>query len=209
MDRGGRGRTVIGLTGNIGTGKSTVGRFLAGKGALALDADRIAHQVIEPDGPAYAGVVEAFGPEIVQADGRIDRAALGAIVFRDPERLRVLESIVHPAVFARTQELLAVSKTPVVVIEAIKLLESRRLLPLCTEIWVVTASEETMLRRLMERRGMDADEARRRLAAQLPQEEKVRQATRVIENDGTPEELYARLDVLWKEIVAGSEEHSA
>lgn len=196
----GVGRVIIGLTGNIGTGKSTVIRYLARKGAQTLDADRIAHEVMEPGGPAYAPVVEAFGAAILRADGAIDRAALGAIVFADSERLRVLEAIVHPAVFACTRTLLASSQAPVAVIEAIKLLESGRLLPLCTEIWVVTASEETQLRRLMETRAMSDAEARRRMAAQSSQEEKVRQATRVIPNDGTPAELYAHLDAMWAEL---------
>ncbi len=195
---------VIGLTGNIGTGKSTVLAYLAGKGARVIDADQVARTVVEPGEPAYSAVVDAFGPGILHPDGTVDRAALGAVVFRDPERLHRLEAIVHPAVFAHVGALLAEARAngpaPVVVIEAIKLLESGRLLPFCDEIWVVTASEETQLRRLMRTRGMDAAEARRRLAAQSAQEEKVRRATRVIPNDGTPQELYARLDAIWDEI---------
>lgn len=194
-------RIVIGLTGNIGTGKSTIIAYLASKGVTALDADTIAHEVMAPGMAAYAPVVEAFGPAIVAADGTIDRAALGAIVFRDPVALQTLEAIVHPAVLERTRALVDAVQAPVAVVEAIKLLEARNLLSLCTEIWVVTADEETQLRRLMESRGMSAAEARRRLAAQSSQADKVRQATRVFPNEGTPQELYALLDAAWRDLV--------
>jgi dephospho-CoA kinase len=194
-------RIVIGLTGNIGTGKSTIIAYLAAKGVTTLDADRIAHEVMAPGMTAYTLIVAAFGPEIVGADGAIDRAALGAIVFRDPQALHTLEAIVHPAVLERTVALLQASDAPVAVVEAIKLLEAQNLRLLCSEIWVVTASEATQLRRLMQSRGMRADEARRRLAAQSSQAEKVRQATRVFTNEGTPEQLYAQLDAAWEELV--------
>ncbi|MCC7354682.1 MAG: dephospho-CoA kinase, partial [Anaerolineae bacterium] len=115
---------VIGLTGNIGTGKSTVLAHLAELGARVIDADKVAHEVILPGGLAYDAVLAAFGPGILAASGRIDRTKLGAIVFADPQALARLESIVHPAVFARTQELIAAAKEAIVVIEAIKLLES-------------------------------------------------------------------------------------
>jgi dephospho-CoA kinase len=191
---------VIGLTGNIGVGKSTVSSWLADRGAFVVDADKVAHSVMEPGGPAYAAVVEAFGPQILRDDGAIDRKALGAIVFADAERLAQLEAIVHPAVLARTQELLAGSDASVAVIEAIKLLEARNLLTLCDEVWVVTASRETILRRLMQSRGMDEAEALRRLAAQSSQEEKVRHATRVLSNDGSLAELDAQLQQMWYEL---------
>jgi dephospho-CoA kinase len=195
-------KLIIGLTGNIGTGKSTVLSYLAGKGALVLDADRLAHRAIEPGMPGYGPVVAAFGPEIVRADGTIDRPALGRLVFGSPARLTELEVIVHPAVFTLAREAIAASDAPVVVVEAIKLLEAGNLRRLCREIWVVTSQPEVQLRRLMESRGMSVEEARLRLAAQSPQEDKVRQATRVIANDGTVAELYAQLDVVWAETVA-------
>lgn len=194
-------RIVIGLTGNIGTGKSTVIAYLASKGVTTIDADKVAHEVMTPGMAAYAPVVEAFGPAIVAADGTIDRAALGAIVFRDPAALHALEAIVHPAVLERTRALLRASQAPVAVVEAIKLLEARNLLSLCTEVWVVTADEETQLRRLMETRAMSAEEARRRLAAQSSQADKVRHATRVFVNEGAPEALYAQLDAAWEDLV--------
>ena len=195
-------KLIIGLTGNIGTGKSTVLGHLAGKGALVLDADKLAHRAIEPRMPGYGAVVAAFGTEILRADGTIDRPALGRIVFGDPARLAELEAIVHPAVFALARAAIAAGGAPVVVVEAIKLLEAGNLRRLCQEIWVVTSRPEVQLRRLMESRGMSLEEARLRLAAQSPQEEKVRQATRVIANDGTPAELYAALDVVWAETLA-------
>ncbi len=167
-----------------------------------LDADRIAHEVMAPGMAAYAPVVAAFGPAIVGENGAIDRAALGAIVFRDPAALRTLEAIVHPAVLERTRDLLQASNAPVAVVEAIKLLEAQNLLRLCTEVWVVTADEETLLRRLVEARGMDAAEAHRRLAAQSSQADKARQATRVFHNNGTPEHLYAQLEAAWADLAA-------
>ena len=188
---------IIGLTGNIGVGKSTVVAWLASRGVFALDADKLAHRVMEPGMPAHAQIVDSFGPAVLAEDGTIDRATLGAIVFRDPELLKLLESIVHPEVSILTGRLLRESGAEVAVVEAIKLLESKRLIEICTEIWVVTADEEAQLQRLMQARAMDAAEARRRLAAQSSQEEKSRHATRVICNDGTREHLYATLETIW------------
>jgi dephospho-CoA kinase len=193
---------VIGLTGRIGAGKSSVIAHLQGKGALALDADRLAHEAMAPGMPANLGIVDAFGASVLRPDGEIDRAALAAIVFADAERLAQLEAIVHPQVFHLAMERIGASKAPVVVIEAIKLLEARRLISLCDEVWVVTASEETVLRRLMESRGMSMGEARMRLANQMPQAEMIQRAHRVISNDGTIEDLHAGLDRAWDEMVA-------
>jgi dephospho-CoA kinase len=191
---------VIGLTGNIATGKSTVLAYLAAKGAEIIDADQLTHQALVPSGPAYATIVSEFGPGIVQPDGLIDRTALGRIVFSDQAELRKLEAIVHPAVYTLALTRLAAAKAAVVIIEAIKLLEARSLLRLCQEVWVVTASEATQLQRLREGRGMAEEEARRRMAAQTTQAEKVRQADRVLHNDGTTAELYTQLDRLWADL---------
>ncbi|MCB9114191.1 MAG: dephospho-CoA kinase [Caldilinea sp.] len=195
---------TIGLTGNIATGKSTVLTYLQDRGAAVLDADKLAHAAMAPDGPAYDAVVAAFGTAIVGPGGVIDRKALGAIVFADAAQLARLEAIVHPAVFVLAQQALDATDAPVVVIEAIKLLESGRLLRLCDEIWVVVADEATQIRRLMESRGMDEAEARRRMAAQSSQAEKVKRAHRVIDNSGSPAELYAQLDAIWNELAAGT-----
>ncbi|MCL4861055.1 MAG: dephospho-CoA kinase [Caldilineaceae bacterium] len=191
---------VVGLTGNIATGKSTVLRYLAEQGAYVIDADQLTHQAMAPDGPAYAAIVETFGRDVVRPDGAIDRPSLGRIVFANPAALQQLEQIVHPAVFALATAELATVDAPVVVIEAIKLLEARSLVRLCDEIWVVTSTVETQLRRLRGQRGMDEATAQQRMAAQSPQADKVRQANRVISNDGTPEALFAQLDVIWAEL---------
>ena len=193
---------TIGLTGNIATGKSTVLAWLQAHGAAVIDADKLTHQALALGGPAYAAVVEAFGPAIVLPDGAIDRKALGAIVFADAAALAKLEALVHPAVFTLAQAILRETPAPVVVIEAIKLLESGRLLPLCDEVWVVIADESTQIARLMQTRGMSEAEARQRMAAQSPQAEKVKQATRVLENNGDQDALYAQLAHLWRELMA-------
>lgn len=195
---------TIGLTGNIATGKSTALAYLQQRGAAVIDADKLAHQAMMPGGSAYAAVVATFGPTIVAADGVIDRQALGAIVFADATKLAQLEAIVHPAVFELAQQSLAATTAPVVVIEAIKLLESGRLLRLCDEVWVVVADEATQLQRLMQTRGMSEAEARRRMAAQSPQAEKVKYATRVIENNGNWRTLHTHLDSIWNELMAAS-----
>jgi dephospho-CoA kinase len=191
---------IIGLTGNIATGKSTILRYLASKGAYVIDADKLAHRTMAPDGLAYAAIMKAFGQEILDASGVIDRSALGRIVFNDPAALQRLEQIVHPAVFQLAQQEIAQTHAPVVVIEAIKLLEARSLSKLCNEVWVVTASPETQLRRLRKERGMDEAEAHKRMAAQSPEAEKLKQADRVIHNDGSVEQLHLQLDGIWTEI---------
>ncbi len=190
----------IGLTGNIATGKSTALAFLADKGAHIADADKLAHRSMAPNGPAYEQVVAVFGPEIVDENGLIDRAKLGAIVFADAEALKRLEAIVHPATFELLRWDIMQSDADVIVIEAIKLLESGNLMSLSDEVWVVTSSPDTQLKRLVEERGMNEDEARRRMAAQSPQEEKVARADVVIANDGSLAEFYAQLEAAWAQV---------
>jgi len=186
---------VVGLTGNIATGKSTMLRYLAERGARVLDADKLAHRAMEPGGPAYQPIMDEFGAGVVQNDGTIDRKALGRIVFRDPAALKRLECISHPAVYDLAQQAISATSAPLVVLEAIKLLEGATA-ALCDEIWVVTSMPETQLQRLMEQRGMSRADAQRRMAAQSPQADKVRQADRVIDNNGTRDALYAQLDAI-------------
>ena len=188
---------IIGLTGNIGTGKSTVLQMLAELGAEIIDADKLAHEVIAPGGPAYGAVVETFGQDIVKPDGQIDRGKLGDIVFRDPEALARLEALVHPAVLARTQELIEQAEAPVVVVEAIKLLESGLARQLCDAVWVVTCRPEQQLARVMAQRGLTEAQARLRMEAQPPQEEKIAQADVVIDNSGTIEETRKQVRAAW------------
>ncbi len=193
---------IIGLTGNIATGKSTILRYLLARGAHVIDADQLSHRTMAPDGSAYQPIVDAFGGAILQQDHTINRAALGKIVFADAAALQRLEQIVHPAVFTLAQHEIASTAAKVVVLEAIKLLEAQRLVKLCDEIWVVTASPETQLLRLQTQRGMDEAEARRRMAAQSSQAEKVKHAHRVIDNDDTPAALQAQLDAIWADVQA-------
>lgn len=190
--------TVIGLTGNIGTGKSAVLAMLRDLGADTIDADAVAHEVMRPGQPAHTGIVQAFGSDILAADGTIDRARLGAIVFRDAAALAQLEGIVHPAVFARMQTLVRGSRQPVVVIEAIKLLEAGYSITLCDVIWVVTSPRAQQISRLMQSRDLSQAEAELRIDAQPPQADKVRRADVVIDNSGTLDETRQQVEAAWQ-----------
>ncbi len=191
---------VIGLTGNIATGKSTVAQYLATLGAYAIDADRVTHVVMEAGNPAFEDIVREFGPDVLDAQGAIDRRKLGAIVFGDAERLGRLEQIVHPAVYAWVYNRIQASPAKIVVLEAIKLLEAGTMAGLCDEIWVVTAGAEAQVQRALDTRGMPEAETRRRMEMQSPQAAKINQADRVIENNGSPADLYAQLDGVWRDV---------
>jgi len=174
---------LIGLTGNIATGKSTVARMLVDLGAERIDADALVHDLQRKGTPTYTHIVAEFGPGILREDGEIDRKALGAIVFSDPARLRALEAIVHPAVSVESRRRLSETKADIVVYEAIKLIEAGRQ-TMCDAIWVVTAPREAQIARLMRDRGLSEAEARQRIDAQPPPEEKLKHATLVIDNGG-------------------------
>ncbi|NOZ72012.1 MAG: dephospho-CoA kinase [Chloroflexi bacterium] len=191
---------VIGLTGNIGTGKSTVLELLRQRGARIIDTDKVAHEVMSPGGAAYERVIKAFGREVLQEDGSIDRKRLGEIVFADPDKLSLLEQIVHPAVFTRLAKLIAEAEEPVVFIEAIKLFEAGMSITLCDQVWVVTAPTEQQIERLMRTRNMSRAEAEARMALQSPQAFKAGQADLVIDNSGTLEELKAQVDAAWQHL---------
>ncbi len=195
------GKYIIGVTGPIGTGKSTVIRILRELGADTIDADKVAHEVMEPGGAAYQAVVEAFGPHILTDDGHIDRRRLAHIVFRDADALKRLESIVHPAVFEEVKRRIEMSDRPIVALEAIKLLEAGLSITICDEIWVVVADPQVQIKRLQER-GMDESEARRRMAAQLSREEYERRADVVIDNSGSLDELRHQVEHAWQHVVA-------
>ncbi|HSN73750.1 MAG TPA: dephospho-CoA kinase [Anaerolineae bacterium] len=190
-------KTVIGLTGNIGVGKSTVMTLLAELGAVGIDADQVAHQVMEPGQLAYHRVVARFGPQIAPDGGPIDRLRLGQIVFNDPAALADLEAIVHPAVFQVIQRRVDEADAPVVVIEAIKLLEAGLSRQLCHQVWVVTAPREQQIQRLMRSRNLSAAEAVLRIDAQPPQADKVAQADVVIENSGSLEDVRVQVEQSW------------
>lgn len=198
---------VIGLTGNIATGKSTVLEMLKALGAEIIDADALAHEVIAPHTPQWEAIVRAFGPKLLAPDGEIDRLALGEIVFQDPEALRRLEGIVHPGVDRQIRQAIAASERPVVVIEAIKLLEAG-LIRQCDALWVVTASSEQQLERLMSKRGLSEAAARLRIEIQPSQEEKVALADVVIDNSGSLEETRRQVERHWRQIAESMVEDS-
>lgn len=194
-------RTIIGLTGNIATGKSAVMRLAAERGALTIDADRVVHELLDGDAAIQAAVGEAFGPEVRRADGRIDRTTLGRLVFGDAVRLRVLEEILHPAVRVEIARRVATADAPVVMIEAIKLLEGP-LAAACDRIWVTACSRATQMERLRVCRGMDEASAAARVDAQSPQEEKIARADVVIRTDGLLAETQAQFEAAWADIMA-------
>ena len=189
--------TIIGLTGNIGTGKTTILNLLRRRGARTIDADKVTHQVMAPGGKAYDAIVVAFGPDIVRPDGTINRSRLGRIVFADPGKLALLESIVHPAVYEVVSAEAEQASEQVVVIEAIKLLEAGMSSALCDQIWVVTSPIEAQIERLMAERGMSRAEAEARMASQSPQASKINQADVVIDNSGSLEDLAAQVSDAW------------
>jgi len=192
---------LIGLTGNIATGKSLVARMLGDLGAYVIDADELVHELQRKDAPVWAGIVGEFGEGILRADGEIDRAKLGALVFSDSEALHRLESIVHPAVGAEIERQLANLEPPdqVVVIEAIKLIEAG-LHKRCNALWVVTSRPGVQLDRLMRTRGLSEADAQVRIAAQPPQSKKAALADVLIENDTTVGDLRAQVERHWKRV---------
>ncbi|MBN1179721.1 MAG: dephospho-CoA kinase [Anaerolineae bacterium] len=190
---------TIGLTGNIATGKSTVTQMLAGLGATVIDADRVAHEVMEPGTPAHAAVRAAFGATILLPSGHVDRKRLGEIVFSEPDALAQLERIVHPAVVAEVARRIAAAPTCVVVVEAIKLIEAG-MAAQYDSLWVTTCSLEQQVQRLMAGRGLSREEALLRVEAQPPQAEKIRQADVVIDTRGTHAETRAQVQAAWEKM---------
>ncbi|MFE5817714.1 dephospho-CoA kinase [Streptomyces sp. NPDC056479] len=191
----------VGLTGGIGAGKSEVSRLLVEHGAVLIDADRIAHEVVAPGTPGLAAVVEAFGEDVLADDGSLDRPRLGSIVFADPERLAVLNSIVHPLVGTRSRELEEAAAEDAVVVHDVPLLTENALAPLYDVVVVVDASPETQLDRLVSLRGMTEQDARARMAAQATRERRLEIADIVIDNDVALEELQRRVKDVWDELV--------
>ncbi|CAM5341438.1 dephospho-CoA kinase [Streptomyces viridochromogenes] len=191
----------VGLTGGIGAGKSEVSRLLVEHGAVLIDADRIAREVVAPGTPGLAAVVEAFGEDVLAADGSLDRPKLGSIVFADPERLAVLNSIVHPLVGARSRELEEAAAADAVVVHDVPLLTENGLAPLYDLVIVVDAGPATQLDRLIRLRGMTEEDARARMAAQATREQRRAIADIVIDNDVPLEELRRRVKDVWEELV--------
>ncbi len=191
------GKYVIGLTGNIATGKSVVRKMLEHLGAYGIDADALGHRAIAQDAPGYKTVLDTFGKWILAPDGQIDRAKLARIVFTDPEALAQLEAVVHPLVRQAVDLLIRRSSQRVIVVEAIKLLEGP-LRQACDSIWVTYAPMEVQVSRLTQKRGMSIVVARQRINAQPPQDEKVKVANIVIRNEGTFEDTWKQVSTAWQ-----------
>lgn len=192
---------VIGLTGNIAVGKSLVRQMLQHLGAYTVDADGLAHHAMSPGAPAYKPVVENFGQMILNADKTINRAALGQIVFSNPVALEKLETLTHPVISQAINTLVSRAKQPVVVIEAIKLLEGD-LKSAVDQVWVVDASPKSQYIRLVGKRKMSEDQAKQRILAQGPQAEKLKSASVVIKNDGDVEETWKQVQAAWNKLQA-------
>ena len=193
---------VIGLTGGIGSGKSTVSRLLAELGAVIIDADKVGHEAFKPDTEGWREVAAAFGRQILAADGKIDRKKLGEIVFGNPDSLERLNRIMHPRIHNMVKaqlEKYQQQRVGVVVLEAPLLIDSGWASTVA-EVWVTVASGDTILRRLQKRAGLSQPESLARIRSQLSPEERVRHADVVIDTDCDLDELKVRVDELWQRL---------
>ena len=197
---------TVGLTGGIGSGKSEVARLLAARGAVVVDADALAREAVEPGTPGLAAVVAEFGPEVLAADGSLDSAALGRVVFGDDARRAALEAIVHPYVGRRSAELMAAAPPGSVVIYDVPLLVEKGLQAGYDVVIVVDAADDVRLRRLVEVRGMPEADARARMAAQAPRSARLAVADHVVPNDQGFGELADEVDALWARLVASAKD---
>ena len=191
------GKYVIGLTGNIATGKSVVRRMLEHLGAYTIDADALSHRVISKGAPGYQPVLDKFGSWLLDKDGQINRSKLGHLVFADKDALKQLEDIIHPYVLQAIDILTKRASQSVIVIEAIKLLESD-LHRQCDAVWVTDAPQHIQVERLMRKRGMSQEDAAQRVNAQTAQKEKLSAANVVITNNGSYDDLWKQVSEAWK-----------
>ena len=199
---------LIGLTGGIASGKSVVAARLAERGAVVVDADKLAREVVEPGTPALAAIADRFGADVIAADGSLNRPALGAIIFTDPEARLALNAITHPAVWKRARELFAEAESAdpdaVVVYDVPLLAEAAADRPITFDLVVVVdASAETRLKRLVELRGLSEDEARHRISSQASDAERLALADVVVDSDGSLAETLAQADALYARVRAG------
>ena len=192
------GKFVIGLTGNIATGKSVVRRMLEHLGAYTIDADALSHRVISKGAPGYQPVLDAFGKWLLDPDGQINRTKLGHLVFADKDALNQLEGIIHPYVSQAIDILVKRSSQTVIVVEAIKLLESD-LRSHCDTIWVTDAPQQIQVERLMRKRGMSQEDALQRVQVQSAQQEKLVAANVVVTNNGSYDDLWKQVSEAWKQ----------
>jgi dephospho-CoA kinase len=208
MDRRGAAVLLVGLTGGIAAGKSTVSAMLAERGAEIIDADHIARRVVMPGAPAWCKIREHFGPDVLFADGTIDRQALADIVFADKSKLALLNEITHPEIFKQIAERLedASGRDVVVILDAALLIETG-LSDNVDVLVVVHSPREAQLARLAGK-GLEAREASARMDAQLPPEQRLARADMVLENSGSVEELGKRVDEVWEELVRRLEERT-
>ena len=190
----------VGLTGGVASGKSTVSAMLAELGAVVIDADLLAREVVAPGTDGLAEVVAAFGPEVIAADGALDRPAVGAIVFADAAKRRVLEGIIHPRVRARAAEIEAAAPAGAVVVHDIPLLAETGQAGSFDAVVVVDVPVDTQVERMVSLRGMSREEAESRVAAQATREERLAVATHVVDNTGSLEELRARVDAVYADL---------
>jgi dephospho-CoA kinase len=188
----------VGLTGGIGSGKSEVARLLAAKGAYVVDSDALARAAVAPGTPGLAAVVEAFGPEVLTADGALDRERLAALVFADPAARERLNAIVHPLVGAAAAAAVADAPDDAIVVHDVPLLVETGMAPAFDVVVVVDAPDAVRLHRLTTVRGMTEDDARARMNAQATRADRLKVADHTVDNDGTLADLEARVDDLWR-----------
>jgi len=192
--------TRVGLTGGVASGKSTVSAILAELGAVVIDADLLAREVVAPGTEGLAAVVEEFGPDVLGADGGLDRPRLGALVFADPDRRRALEAIIHPRVRARAAEIEAAAPIGAVVVHDIPLLAETGQAASFDAVVVVDVPVEVQVDRMVRIRGMSEADARARIAAQSDRDARLAIATYVVENTGSLDELRARVAAVYRTI---------
>jgi dephospho-CoA kinase len=194
----------VGLTGGIGSGKSEVARLLADHGAVVVDADALAREAVAPASAGLDRVVAEFGPDVLDADGSLDRSKLAKVVFADPERLAALNAIIHPFVRRRSAEIIAAAPVEAVVVEDVPLLVENNLQERYDVVVVVDASPETQVGRLTRVRGMSEPDAVARMSAQATREQRAAVADVIIDNDGDLAALRAQADALWERLSGSS-----
>jgi len=190
---------ILGVTGGIGSGKSTVSRLLAEHGACVIDADAISREIVEPGSPALIDLVDAFGAEILHADGSLNRGGLAAAAFADPAGTARLNAIMHPRISAVAAERLASSDASVVVYDMPLLVETGQQ-NLVDHVVVVDVPEDLQIARTVGMRGLQEEDVRRRIAVQVSRDERIAAADTVIDNSGSPTETAEQVDRLWREI---------